>query len=359
MTAHGAYTAIADLEARDARGRTLLLSALGSLAFLLTGMSLSLGPVAMTAGDVIGGLAAVLQLHDAAPGNEAILAAVRAPRVLLGVSAGIALALSGAVLQALFRNPLVDPGLIGVSAGGALGAASWIVLGSGFTAVLGVLSPVMLTVCAFSGSLIAMSIVSMLGVRSGGLSVTTMLLAGIAINALAFSGLGFLQFIATDAQSRSITFWQMGSLGGANWDVILPSVAVMAAASAYLIRLGAPLDLFTLGEREARHLGCDVELLKRNAIIAAALATGAAVAVSGIIGFVGLVAPHLIRLTGSSRHGSVLPGAALLGIAIVLASDLVARMAVSPAELPIGVVTSFIGAPFFLWLLLRWRGRMP
>ena len=340
----------------------LFLGGLATLLFLLVGASLVLGPADIGLADVGAGLAALmgLSVQDLSTG-AAIVEAVRAPRTLLGLCVGAALGLAGAALQGLFRNPLVDPGLIGVSAGGALGAALWIVLGGSVLAaglVGGLIGGMVLTLCAFTGSLIAMMAVYLCGRASGGLSVATMLLAGIAINALAMSGVGLLSFLSTDQQLRSITFWTLGSVGGATWQTILPTVGLTIAAGAALLAQAGRLDLLALGEREARHLGCDTERLKRVIVIAAALATGAAVAVSGIIGFIGLVAPHLVRLIAGSSHRVVMPGSALLGACLLLAADLIARMAVSPAELPIGVVTSFIGAPFFLWLLLRRRKRI-
>ena len=346
------------LVVRAAATRRLFLGGLLGLLVLLVIASLTVGPADVSLTDIRLGLASLLGLAaDDLTIGAAIVEAVRAPRTLLALCVGAALGLAGAALQGLFRNPLVDPGLIGVSAGGALGAALWIVFGSGVLAA-SLLGGMVLALCAFIGSFIAMIAVYFCGRANGGLSVASMLLAGIAVNALAMSGVGLLSFFGSDQQLRSITFWTLGSVGGATWQTILPSVVFIIGAGIVLASQASRLNLLALGEREARHLGCDTERLKRVVVIAAALATGAAVAVSGIIGFVGLVAPHLVRLVAGSNHQIVMPGSALLGACLLLAADLVARMAVAPAELPIGVVTSFIGAPFFLWLLLRRKRKM-
>ncbi len=279
---------------------------------------------------------------------------VRLPRVLLALLAGAGLALAGVMMQALFRNPLADPALIGVSAGAALGAVGVIVLGAtllqGLTRALGVWT---LPVGAFVGALVSVTVVFRLSRRDGTLDPTTMLLCGIAINALTGAGIGLLTYLATDEQLRNLTFWTLGSLGAATWG------AVLGAAPAVLLAIGcAPwladrLNALLLGDAEAMHLGVDVEGLKRAVVVLAAGAAGAIVAVSGVIGFVGLVAPHVARLLVGPDHRRVLPLAALVGGALLVVGDAVARTAVRPAELPIGILTAFVGAPMFLWLLRR------
>jgi len=282
--------------------------------------------------------------------QEAVLLSIRLPRVLMGIVVGAGLAMSGAVLQGLFRNPLADPGLVGVSSGAALGAASAIVLGA--AAVFG---PASIALFAFGVGLATTLIVYRIATRGNRTSVTTMLLAGIAINALCGAGVGALVLFADDGQLRDLTFWTLGSLGGATWatlGVTTLLVGVALVASPWLARA---LDAMLLGESEARHLGIRTERVKRTSVILAALAAAAATAAAGLIGFVGLVAPHIIRLILGPGHRALLPGAALMGALLLVSADLAARLVLQPVEIPIGIVTASIGAPFFLWLLLRER----
>ena len=282
--------------------------------------------------------------------QEAVLLSIRLPRVLLGGVVGAGLAMSGAVLQGLFRNPLADPGLVGVSSGAALGAASAIVLGA--AAFFG---PVGVAVWAFGGGLATTIVVYKIATRGRRTSVTTMLLAGIAVNALCGAGVGALVLFADDGQLRDLTFWTLGSLGGATWatlGVTTLLVGIALVASPWLAR---SLDAMLLGESEARHLGIRTERVKRTSVTLAALAAAAATAAAGLIGFVGLVAPHIVRLILGPGHRALLPGAALMGALLLVSADLVARLVLEPIEVPIGIVTASIGAPFFLWLLLRER----
>ncbi|MEM6475250.1 MAG: iron ABC transporter permease [Pseudomonadota bacterium] len=283
---------------------------------------------------------------------------IRGPRALLGALVGAALGGAGAAMQGFFRNPLADPGLIGVSAGGAFAAVAVIVLGgaalAGFTAALGSFA---LPLAAFAGSLVTVVAIYALSMMDGRVVVATMLLAGVAANALAFSGIGYLTFLADDAQLRDLTFWTLGSLGGATWERVLPASLGMIVALAMLLTLQRPLNALLLGEDDASALGVDVELAKRLAAVGTALGVGAATAVCGIVNFVGLVVPHLVRLVTGPDHRYVLPGSCFLGAALILFADIIARIAVSPAELPLGVVTAAIGAPFFFWLLMRDKKR--
>lgn len=288
--------------------------------------------------------------------GRTVLAEIRAPRVLLAAAVGMGLALSGAVLQGLFRNPLADPGLIGVSSGAALGAVAMIVLG-GSLELPAEIARFGLPLAAVVGAALVTTFLFAFARRYGQFNIVTVLLVGIAINAFAMVGIGLFQYLSDDAQLRTLTFWMMGSFGRAGWATVVPAVFLICAAAAMLIRHARALDLLQLGEAEARYLGVDVSLTKRRIITVAAVATGAGVAVAGIIGFVGLVVPHLVRLLGGPAHGFVLPGSALLGAALVVAADLVARTVVVPAEIPVSLVTSAIGAPFFLWLITRVRAR--
>ena len=288
-----------------------------------------------------------------------VFMSIRLPRLLLGVAAGGALGLSGALMQGLFRNPLADPGLIGVSSGAALAAGVTIVLGSlWFPDLPRTLGSWTLVLMAFVGSLGVTLLVYALSQQDGATRVGLMLLAGIAINALAGAGLGFLTFLASDEQLRSIQFWLLGSLGGARWSAVALVFSIVGVAVLAGMSLARPLNAIALGEAQAALLGVPVERVKCQAVLVTALAVGAVTATTGIIGFVGLVAPHCVRLLAGPDHRVVLPGSALLGAALVLVADSVARTAVQPAELPLGVLTAFVGVPFFLLLLRHFRSRL-
>jgi iron complex transport system permease protein len=284
---------------------------------------------------------------------------IRLPRLILGVAAGAGLGMAGTLMQGLFRNPLADPGLIGISSGAALAAGVTIVLGTWlWPALPRTLGSWTLVTMAFGGGFLVTLLIYGLSRSEGGTRMALMLLAGIAINALAGAGLGLLSVVATDEQLRSLQFWLLGSLGGARWSaVVLVSVAVLlscwAAAS-----LALPLNAIALGEAQAALLGVDVERTKRRAIVITAVAVGAVTATTGIIGFIGLIAPHWVRMLAGPDHRVVLPASALLGAVLVLAADTVARTAMAPAELPLGVLTAFIGVPVFLWMLRHFRGRI-
>lgn len=290
--------------------------------------------------------------------QEVTLLEIRLPRVVLGLLVGAGLGISGAAMQGLFRNPLADPSLIGVSSGAALAATFVIIVGDmvTFTAPPE-LKLWILPTAAFGGGLITTLLVYRLSTTGGQTGVATMLLAGIAINALAQAFSGLLTFFATDTQLRSITFWRLGSLGGASWGSVIRVAPFILLPLLVFPRLAKALNALLLGEAEAAHLGVRVQLVKRLTVILAALAVGAAVSVTGLIGFVGLVVPHLLRLMVGPDHRKLLLGSALLGASLLLLADLVARTIAAPAELPIGVLTALAGAPFFLWLLLRDRRR--
>lgn len=311
-------------------------------------------------GQVLAILADQIGIHLPWPYDEAqagVLLAVRLPRVCLGILIGAGLAASGGAMQGLFRNPLADPGLIGVSSGAALGAVSMLVLGGTFGGmVMKSLEMYLVPVAAFMGSLVVTLLVYRLASRSGHRSIATMLLTGIAINAITGAATGLLTFIATDAQLRSITFWSLGSLGGGTWEAVGAAAPFIIAALLLLPRHAGALNALALGEQEAGHIGIDVERVKRILVILCSLAVGASVAVAGVIGFIPLVAPHLLRLLIGPDNRFLLTGSALLGAILLLGADLIARTIVAPAELPIGIVTASLGAPFFLWLLMRQRG---
>lgn len=287
--------------------------------------------------------------------ESAVLWQIRLPRAAMAIVVGAALGLAGAAQQGLFRNPLADPALVGVSAGAALAAVATIVLGGPMLALSsGWLPPrSLLPVAAFLGALGATALSLRLARASSDGGTAGLLLAGIAVNAIAVAGTGLLVTLSDDRQLRDITFWSMGSLASGGWAGAASAGTCAAAATLVLLPAARQLDALLLGEREADGLGVDVTRLRRRVVCAVALSVGGAVATAGIVGFVGLVVPHLVRLVAGPRHGLLLPGAAMLGASLLLMADAVARVAAAPAELPVGLVTALLGGPFFILLLLR------
>lgn len=338
--------------------RTLFI-VLSLMCLLAIWLSLALGPVSLPLMDTLRAGMRLVGLPVDGTGleqAELILGQIRLPRTLLGLAVGAVLALAGVAMQGLFRNPLADPGLVGVSSGAALGAAIAIVGSTWVGGVPEIFAPYLLSLCAFLGGLGVTALVYRLGRKDGQTSVATMLLAGIALTALASSAVGLFTYLADDATLRTLTFWNLGSLNGASYQRLWPLVLVATAVALWLPRRAEALNALLLGESEARHLGFEVEKLKRELVFCTALGVGAAVAAAGLIGFIGLVVPHLVRLLAGPDHRVLLPASLLAGASLLLFADLIARLALAPAELPIGIVTAFIGAPFFLYLLLRGRG---
>ncbi|MDB4942392.1 MAG: Fe3+-siderophore transporter permease [Labilithrix sp.] len=343
--------------------RQVALPALGGSLVLVALASLSLGSLPMSVAQIGSLVLAKLGIASSVTttsSQEAVFFGIRLPRVALGMLVGAGLGLAGATLQGLFRNPLVDPGLLGISSGAALFAVGTIVLGARLAHGLGPeVTPLVLPLAAFAGALLAMTVVQRLARLEGRTSVAALLLTGIAVNGFAGALTGMLVFLADDAQLRTITFWSLGSLGGASWRSVGVLAALMAVPMLVLgLRSGRALDALLLGEAEAGHLGVDVERTKRAAIVLVTLLVGGAVALTGVIGFVGLVVPHALRLVMGPDHRGLLPGSALLGAALLLAADGLARTVVSPQELPLGVVTALMGTPLFVALLVRERRRL-
>lgn len=291
--------------------------------------------------------------------QQIVLETIRAPRVVLGTFIGASLAISGATMQGFFRNPLADPALIGISSGAALAAVIIIVLGStyfsGFMLKFGFYA---LPIAAFLGGLATTSIIYFFSKGNGKTIVSTMLLVGIAINAIAGSATGLLTYIADDAQLRTLTFWSMGSVANGEWDNVLIILPLLLIPICLLPLYANALNAILLGESEAMHLGFNLERIKRQIIVLVAFSVGVSVSMTGIIGFVGLVVPHILRLFFGPDHRWLLPASALLGASLLLWADLFARTVVTPAELPIGIITSMIGGPFFLWILYRSKGKI-
>ncbi|WP_417613966.1 FecCD family ABC transporter permease [Oceanisphaera sp.] len=334
------------------QARTTLLPLLLGLV-LITGLtSLATGPMAL---DVL----SLLTPSRLSPTESLVLLHIRLPRTLLCLGVGAILALCGAVMQGLFRNPLADPGIIGVSSGAALGAALSMVLLTPLALWLPAwLSASLTSLMAFVGGLITTLVVYRLARTSQGTSVSILLLAGVAIAALSGGVLGLLNYLADDQTLRDLTLWQMGTMARSD-PVQLGLVCATAMVLTLLLRHHAhSLNALALGEAEASHLGIDVQSLKRKLVCMAALAVGVSVAAVGIIGFVGLVVPHLVRLLAGPDHRRLLPLSALLGAWLLLLADMLARTLAAPAEMPVGIVTALLGAPFFLWLLLQQKRGM-
>lgn len=319
-------------------------------------VSLAVGAMKIPLGQVVLGLGKLLKLYNGAVDEQfaGVLELVRVPRVLLGVLAGAALGISGAAIQGIFRNPLAEPGLIGISAGASLMSALIINLEM---SLLGSLSSwagyYLLATGAFVGAVIASILVYNISKSGGKPNVATMLLAGIAINALAGALTGLLSFLSDDQQLRSITFWMLGSLAGATWETIGCSAPFILIPLLLLPAQGKQLNAFVLGESQAAQLGIRPQRVKQRVIILSTMAVGAAVAVCGIIGFVGLLVPHIIRLLGGVDNRYVLPASALMGALILTVADMLSRILLPPMELPIGVITALLGTPVFLYILIK------
>ncbi|HEY5793035.1 MAG TPA: iron ABC transporter permease [Chthoniobacterales bacterium] len=334
------------------RLKWICLAAMAISAPLVFTLALSIGAVRVPVDEI----AAILlgQANDSL--KEAVIWNIRLPRVLLGLLTGAALAVSGAALQGLFRNPLADPGIIGIANGAALAAAATIVFGSlVFHLIPRNLIPLALPAGAFGGGLITTMLIYRLSWHEGRTVAATLLLAGIAISALTAAATGLFTYLATDEQMRTLVFWTLGSLGGASWTSCLLAAICVVPALFFLLKESRALNAMLLGEAEAGFLGFNPEQTKTRVVIASALAVGGSVAFCGVIGFVGLVVPHLVRLLAGADHRFLIPGSALLGASLLTAADIGARTLAAPAELPIGILTALIGAPLFLWLLLKQR----
>ncbi|MEN1729298.1 MAG: iron ABC transporter permease [Pseudomonadota bacterium] len=333
--------------AKLATGALILLLALASIAALAIGPS-DTSLWRATGRLLTGGELSLLE--------STVLLDIRLPRLAMGLLVGAALAMSGVAMQGLFRNPLADPGLVGVSAGASFGAVTAIVMGAAVPSAIGLAAGNMLVpLAAFVGGFLTTILLYRVATRQGKTSVAIMLLAGIALQALTLALTGIFIFMADDSQLRDITFWNLGSLAGATWPKFLAALPFAALAMLIAPLLARGLNALALGESAAAHLGIAVQRLKFTAVFVVALATGAAVAVSGGIGFIGIVVPHLLRISTGPDHRFLFVNAGLLGGVLLVAADTVARTIVSPAELPIGILTAMIGGPVFIWILMRNR----
>ncbi|GKW14661.1 iron ABC transporter [Pectobacterium actinidiae] len=278
---------------------------------------------------------------------------IRVPRVLLAILVGGALACSGAIMQGLFRNPLADPSLLGISSGAALCVALTIVLPLGLPPLLALYSPMF---AAFAGSLAITAIIFILS-RSEQGGLTRLLLAGIALNALCLALIGVLTYISTDQQLRQFSLWGMGSLGQAQWPMLLVTSTLAIPGMLATLYYARRLNVLQLGDEEAHYLGINVKRTKYALLLLSSLLVGVAVAVSGVIGFIGLIIPHLMRLHVGADHRWLIPGSILGGACLLLFADTLARTLLAPAEMPVGLLSSLIGGPYFLWLIVQHKGR--
>jgi iron complex transport system permease protein len=342
---------------RSQRGRIALV-VLAALALLVMVASLMVGAAGTDVPAVLLQRLGIDPGHAVLLRDQVVVFEIRLPRMIMGALIGAGLAVSGAVLQGLFRNPLADPGLVGVSSGAGLGAVLFIVLGDAlFAPLINLLGTYALPIAAFTGGVATTALLYRVATRHGQTAIATMLLAGIALGAVAGAVTGILVYAANDTQLRDLTFWGLGSLAGANWTKVLSAGPIILVSLAATPFLATGLNAMTLGEATACHLGVPVQRLKTIAILCVAASTGAAVAASGGIGFVGIVVPHLLRPIIGPDHRYLLPASALLGAVFLILADTVSRTAVAPAELPIGIVTAVVGGPFFLFVLLGGRNR--
>ena len=339
---------------REMRG-PLLLGLLAAVLVVVALAAAGLGQVSVPPDEVLGSVLHRLGLDLGAvpthPQGDATLWEVRFPRVALGIAVGAALGCAGALMQGVFGNPLAEPAVVGVASGAAVGAFTVIALG------LVTFGTWTTAVAAFAGGLLTTLLVYAMSRSDGRTEVVTLILTGIAVNAVAGAAIGLLTYAADDDARTAMAFWNLGSLNRANWGAVAVAAPCVAVGLAVALAHARHLDLLALGERPARHLGLDVERVRRLLIAVTALLTAAAVAFAGVIAFVGLVVPHLVRLAAGPSHRVLLPASALGGATVLVLADLVARTAVRYQELPLGVLTAVVGGPFFFWLLRRARTR--
>jgi iron complex transport system permease protein len=343
---------------RSALPLSLVLALLCAAAAFL---GLATGAIDIGPGRIVGALAQPLGLPLGTapePQESATVLQIRLPRIVLALLIGAALAQAGAAMQGIFRNPLADPGLVGISSGAALAAVAVIVLGDSLGAFQALPARYVLPLATFAGGAAATWLVLRVALVDGHTRVATLLLSGLALNAIAGAGIGFLSHVASDAALRNVTFWMFGSLGKAGWGEIAVAAPLLIVPLLLIPRDAAALNALLLGEAEAGHLGVDVERLKRRLTALVVLAAGSAVALAGIVAFVGLVVPHLVRLWSGPDHRGLLPASALLGALLLTLADTAARVLLSPTELPIGILTALLGGPFFFALLLRRRDEL-
>lgn len=329
---------------------------MGLLTCLVLVLAIAWGAVPISWHDMLGALENWWQGRKPANIYEGVFLQIRLPRVLLCMITGAILAVSGVLMQGLFRNPIVEPGLIGTSAGAAFGASCVFVLSAGFSAPLQKWTgPFLVPLFAFGGGLLATYLVYQLAKGNKRMDITTLLLIGIAINAVGLSGTGFMSYIARDPQARSITFWNLGTFSGASWIQVGITGAIALLVFLLSIRYAKALNLLVLGEDEAFYGGIDPEKVKRRMMLYNTAMISIATAFVGVISFMGLIVPHVMRLLVGSDHKKLLPASMLAGALLLTLADMGARLLLAPAELPIGIITSLVGAPVFVILLKKTR----
>tara|TARA_B100001287_G_scaffold273234_1_gene276315 strand:- start:9244 stop:10311 length:1068 start_codon:yes stop_codon:yes gene_type:complete len=334
------------------------------LLAIISLVSTTIGPVKISILQIIDILFESININTNLSSSEisqafkTVVIDIRLPRILMGIIVGIALGISGAILQGLFRNPLIDPGFIGVSSGAAIGAMFVIMFSQLIAIENNFYIQFLLPVFAMSGGLSTTILVYKMSQMSGKTNIMAMLLSGIAVNAFSGSIIGFLVYRASDMELRSFTFWTLGSLDNSNWLIVSIAVVAILIPIIISINLRKKLDIFMLGDAEAGYLGLNIEKLKKRIIFISALMVGVTVAFCGMIGFIGLVTPHLVRLIMGPSHKTLIFGSAILGAIILILADFISRIIIAPAQLPIGIITSALGAPFFLWLIVSQKQKI-
>lgn len=342
-----------------------IIFSLGFLSLIIISLiSTTIGPVKISILQIVDILFDSVNINTNLSSSEisqafkTVVIDIRLPRILMGIIVGIALGISGAILQGLFRNPLIDPGFIGVSSGAAIGAMFVIMFSQLIAIENNFYIQFLLPVFAMSGGLVTTILVYKMSQMSGKTNIMAMLLSGIAVNAFSGSIIGFLVYRASDMELRSFTFWTLGSLDNSNWLIVSIAFILILIPIIISTRLRKKLDVFMLGDAEAGYLGLNIEKLKKKIILIAALMVGTTVAFCGMIGFIGLVTPHLVRLIMGPSHKTLIFGSAILGAIILILADFISRIIIAPAQLPIGIITSALGAPFFLWLIVSQKQKI-
>jgi iron complex transport system permease protein len=316
--------------------------------------AIAFGAVSISMHDMFSALLHAFQNKKPANIYEGVFLELRLPRVLLCAITGAILSASGVLLQGLFRNPIIEPGLIGTSAGAAFGASIVFVLAVQMSEETRSLAgPLLVPLFAFGGGLLATYLVYTLSKSVQKISITALLLVGIAINAVALSGTGFMSYIARDPQARSITFWNLGTFSGATWPQVFITATVAGAMFIIALKYSKQLNALLLGEEEASYLGVDTERLKKRIMIIVTAMVSVATAFVGVISFMGLIVPHILRLLIGSDNKKLLPASMITGALLLTLADMAARLLLAPAEIPIGIITSIVGAPVFIFLLKK------
>ena len=329
------------------------------LALLLAGVLLAgiaFGAVPVQPGEMLAALKHWLQGKPPGSLHEGVFLQLRLPRVLLCAITGAILAVSGVLMQGLFRNPIVEPGLTGTSAGAAFGASFIFVLAPQLSpAFKSMTGPLLVPIFAFAGGLLATWLVYSMARTASRVSILSLLLVGIAVNAIGLSGTGFMTYIARDPQARSITFWNLGTFAGASWLQVVIVAAVALPLFALALHYAKQLNALLLGEEEAGYLGVDTGRLKSRILILNTAMVSVATAFTGVIGFMGLIVPHILRLLLGSDNKRLLPAAMITGAMLLTLADMGARLLLAPAEMPVGIITSLVGAPVFILLLKQFN----